>query len=151
MIVFDLRCDTGHRFEAWFGSSADYDDQRARGLLACPLCDSHAVEKAVMAPAVAPKGNRRSETPAGTAAAMLPAHPDHAALAAKLAELKRAVESSCDWVGDRFAAEARAIHEGEAEARGIYGKATPDEVRALHEDGIEVAPLPFRPREASDA
>jgi len=141
MIAYDLKCGRAHVFEAWFGSSADYDDQKARGLLACPLCDDRAVEKAVMAPAVAAKSNQRPAV----------APDDAKALLAKLAEMQAKLEAASDYVGDRFADEARAIHLGEAEARAIHGEATADDAKALAEEGIPVAPLPFRTRRRADA
>lgn len=142
MIIFDLQCDAPHRFEAWFASSQDYDSQRARGLIACPQCHSSQIDKAPMAPAVVAKGNRR---PAPLSAAA--ANPEAARVAAMLAALRAHVEAECDYVGDRFAEEARAIHYGEREAdRGIYGETSGDEAAALAEEGIAVAPLPFRPR-----
>lgn len=141
MIAYDLKCARAHVFEAWFGSSADFDDQKTRGLLACPLCDDRAIDKAVMAPAVGAKGNQRSG--AGTE--------DPKALLAKLAEMQAKLEASSDYVGDRFADEARAIHLGEAEARSIYGEATPADAKALADEGIPVAPLPFRTRKRADA
>jgi hypothetical protein len=141
MIAYDLKCGTGHVFEAWFGSSGDYDDQQARGLLACPLCDDRSVAKAVMAPAVGAKGNQRGDAQ----------REDPKALLAKLAEMQAKLEAASDYVGDRFADEARAIHLGEAEARAIHGEATPDEARALADEGIPVAPLPFRTRRRADA
>ena len=145
MIVFDLRCAGGHVFEAWFGSSEDYDAQAARALVACPICGSVEVGKAVMAPAVSPKGNR-------TALAPPPPTPGEVkSFLAGMAAMQARVEADCDYVGDRFATEARAIHLGEAETRGIYGEATPADAAALHEEGITVAPLPFRPRRAADA
>lgn len=135
MIVFDLRCDTGHVFEAWFGSSADYEAQRMRGLVCCPICGATDVDKAVMAPNVPVKGNQ---------SAYLAAPPEavKSMLAALAAEQKKIVSAS-EHVGDRFADEARAIHLGEAEARSIYGRATRDEARSLMEEGIAIAPLPF--------
>ena len=159
MIVFDLRCAQAHVFEAWFGSSADYEAQRERGLVACPLCGDTTVEKAVMAPAVAPKGNQRrapaSPEPAPAAAPPSPlaAHPPEVvkAMLAALAEVQAKVEANCDYVGDRFADEARAIHHGETESRGIYGEATPEQAAALRDEGIDVAPLPFRPKRNADA
>jgi hypothetical protein len=147
MIVFDLRCARTHVFEAWFGSSADYESQRERGLVNCPICGDTEIAKAVMAPAVAPKGNQRSE--ARPAAAHAPEAVK--AMLAALAALQTKVEADCDYVGDRFADEARAIHVGEAEARGIYGETTIEEALALHEEGIDVAPLPFRPKRTTDA
>lgn len=133
MIVFDLRCDGGHVFESWFGSSADYADQKERGLVRCPLCDSASVEKAVMAPNVAAKGNQRTTTSAD---------PMKAALAALAKAQEKALEGS-EWVGSRFADRARAMHLGEEATAPIHGQATPQEARALIEEGIPVAPLPL--------
>lgn len=133
MIVFDLRCDGGHVFESWFGSSADYADQKERGLVRCPLCDSASVEKAVMAPNVAAKGNQRAA--AG-------ADPMKAALAALAKAQEKALEGS-EWVGSRFADRARAMHLGEEATTPIHGQATPQEARALVEEGVPVAPLPL--------
>lgn len=140
MIVYDLLCDAAHRFEAWFGSSTDYDDQLQRGLLSCPICGSGKVGKAVMAPAVPAKSNQK-------ASAQSLANDDPMA---RLLMLQRAFEANSEYVGDRFAAEARAIHET-GEQRSVHGEATPDEVKALREDGIALLPLPFRPRARSDA
>lgn len=140
MIVFDLVCDAAHRFEAWFGSSADYDNQLARGLLACPLCESSRVGKAVMAPAVPAKSNRTATTPSlANTDAM-----------ARLLHMQRTFEANSDYVGDRFATEARAIHAA-GETRSVHGEASAEEVKALHDDGIPLLPLPFRPRARSDA
>ena len=140
MIVYDLVCDAAHRCEAWFGSGRDYDDQLQRGLLSCPICGSAKVGKAVMAPAVPAKSNRQ---------------PQPQSLAnddpmARLLLLQREFEAGSDYVGDRFAAEARAIHEA-GDTRSIHGEATPAEVQALHADGVPLLPLPFRPRATSDA
>jgi hypothetical protein len=154
MIVFDLQCgDNGHVFEAWFGSTDDYESQRARGLVECPICGSGAIEKAVMAPRLAAKGNSRSEirlpdaSPQSDAPVpMASGETSAAAMKAMLRALaeaqKKALEGS-DYVGKRFAEEARAIHEGDSEERAIHGQATPEEARALIEDGVHVAPLPF--------
>ncbi len=132
MIVFDLRCaGGGHVFEGWFGSSEDYESQRARGLVTCPICNAGEVEKAPMAPNVAAKGNSA---------------PDAATVKKALAEMadlqKRMLEKS-DNVGDRFPDEARAIHLGEAEARAIHGRASREEAKNLADEGVPVAPLPF--------
>ncbi|WP_375287876.1 DUF1178 family protein [Sphingomonas sp.] len=132
MIVFDLRCGTGHVFEAWFGSSGDYDDQVARGLVDCPVCGSSEVGKAVMAPRVG-SGERRGDVSPVEAKAML------RALAAAQGE---ALKNS-RWVGRRFAEEARAIHAGERTGETIHGQATPAEAKALIDDGVPVAPLPL--------
>lgn len=139
MIVFDLRCDGGHVFEAWFGSSTDYGEQQARGLVRCPLCDSDTVEKAVMAPNVAAKGNQRTPATPGT-----PAAPDamKAAYAALAKVQAKALEGS-EWVGTRFADRARAMHLGEETTASIHGQATVEEARALVDEGVPVAPLPL--------
>lgn len=144
MIVFDLRCSpTGHVFEAWFGSSADYESQRQRGLVSCPLCGSDGIEKAVMAPRIGAKGDRAEEPP-GVTRDMVSANPEtmKEMLTAMAAAQKRVLEMS-HYVGDRFAEEARAIHHGETESRSIYGKATAEQVESLVDDGIQVARLPF--------
>jgi hypothetical protein len=146
MIVFDLCCSpNGHVFEAWFGSSDDYESQRRRGLVQCPLCGAEAVEKAVMAPRVGAKGNQ-APTPAPKPAMRDIVSSDPAevkTMLATMAALQKKMLESADYVGTRFADEARAIHLGETEARPIYGKATDAETRSLAEEGIEVAALPF--------
>jgi hypothetical protein len=136
MIRYALICEHAHEFEGWFGSSADFDDQQARGLLECPVCDSKAVRKQIMAPAVA--GTKRTVQDEA-------ARPSQAVMLEAIGALRRHVEENFDDVGDGFAQEARAIHEGKAEARGIYGQATPQEVKELVEDGVPVAPLPPEP------
>lgn len=143
MIVFDLRCADGHRFEGWFGSSGDYASQRERGLLSCPRCGITAVEKAPMAPAVPAKGNRRSEGGGGGELTNTPLPPEVvSAMRALAAAQARALESS-RWVGESFAEETRAMHYGEKELEAVHGKATLAEAKALLEEGIAVAPLPF--------
>jgi hypothetical protein len=136
LIVFDLRCEgSGHVFEAWFGSSEDYESQRGRGLVACPLCGDERVEKAVMAPRVAAKGNQSGNAPVDPVAMK--------AMLAAMASAQKEMLDKSSYVGERFADEARAIHLGEADARSIYGKATRAETESLIEDGIQVSPLPF--------
>jgi hypothetical protein len=136
MIRYALICDRDHEFEGWFGASADFDDQQARGLLECPVCASKAVRKQIMAPAVAgTKRTLQDVSPVQTQAMMMEA----------ISRVRRHVEENFDDVGDSFAREARAIHEGKAEERGIYGQATPAEVRELVEDGVPIAPLPPEP------
>jgi hypothetical protein len=142
MIVFDLRCGGAHVFEAWFGSTADYESQRDRGLIACPLCGDTGIDKAVMAPAVAAKGNRRAAL-----GAIADADPGLAGLLA----LQREMEARSDYVGSAFASEARAMHEGTTPERSIYGEASPAEVRALADEGVPLLPLPFTPLVRSDA
>lgn len=134
MIIFDLKCvGQGHVFEAWFGSSEDYADQKGRGLVSCPLCGSAEVEKAPMAPAVGAKGNQNQGLPPEQMKALLGA----------MAEAQKKMLESSEHVGQRFVDEARAIHLGEAEARAIHGQATPEQADELREEGIPVAALPF--------
>lgn len=138
MIRYALACEHGHEFEGWFGASADYDDQAARGLLECPVCASRAVAKRIMAPAVAGTKAQKSAPAADethTRAMVMEA----------MGQIRRHVEDNFDYVGDTFAREARAIHEGKSEQRGIYGEASPTEVKALVDDGVPVAPLPPEP------
>jgi hypothetical protein len=132
VIVFDLRCAGGHVFEAWFGSSGDYDAQVARGLVDCPMCGSKEIGKAVMAPRVG-SGEARGDVSPMEAKAML-----HALASAQKAALK-----DSRWVGRRFAEEARAMHAGERSNETIHGQATAAEAKALIEDGVPVAPLPL--------
>ncbi len=136
MIRYALTCEHEHEFEGWFSSSADFDDQQGRGLIECPMCASKMVRKQIMAPAVTgTKKTVREMPPAKMQAMMMEA----------AGRIRRHVEENFDDVGDAFASEARAIHEGRAEDRGIYGQATPKEVRELVEDGVPVAPLPAEP------
>ncbi|MBB3981705.1 hypothetical protein GGR44_001352 [Sphingobium fontiphilum] len=150
MIVFDLRCaGAGHVFEAWFGSSADYEDQRARGLLSCPVCGDSQVTKAVMAPAVAPKSNSRpASPPTRSLAAPVPmgTEPDMAKMRALMETLAQAQSKALEnstWVGRDFADQARAMHYGEQDHQRIHGDVAPEEARSLIEEGVPVAPLPF--------
>lgn len=142
MIVFDLRCSGGHVFEAWFGTSYDFDDQAARGLVSCPVCGDAAIEKAMMAPRVGAKGNAGSSPLRPSAPEAPHAAKAKAMLAALAAAQSKALESST-WVGPRFADEARAIHLGDSQNKQIHGQATPEEAKRLIEDGVPVAPLPF--------
>lgn len=146
MIVFDLRCGTGHVFEAWFGSSAAYADQRAAGLIACPLCGDGEIEKAVMAPNVGAKGNRKAEAVPARARPDTETPPTPEAIKAAIAVVAQAqaklLEQS-QWVGRTFADRARAMHAGEEPVTLIHGQATLDQAKELIEDGIAVAPLPL--------
>ena len=144
MIAYDLRCGAeGHVFEGWFASSAAYDEQQGRGLVACPLCGCSDIVKAPMAPAVAVKGNRRSApAPLPAVDACDPPGEAKALLAAAAALQRRLLESS-EPVGDRFADEARAIHLGDAEARPIHGRASRAEAEDLLGEGVPILPLPF--------
>ncbi len=135
MIRYALKCSDGHAFDSWFQSAAAYEKLAAAGMISCAVCGGADVEKAIMAPRVSAGDlpSRPLSRPANTAeAAMI--------------ELRRKVEENADYVGLSFAAEARAIHEGSAPERAIYGEARVDEARKLIEDGVKVAPLPFRTR-----
>ena len=138
MIVFDLRCTRDHVFEAWFGSSEAFEDQRARGLLACPICGDGDIGKAVMAPNIATKGNAQPSS--------LNEAPDPIAIKAAmraLAEAQRKALEKSEWVGGAFADRARAMHVGDADPAPIHGQATMGEAKALADEGVLVAPLPF--------
>ena len=137
MIRFSLTCEHEHEFEAWFRSNDDFDTQRKRGFVECPSCGSREVGKALMAPAVST--GRKQETMA------LAMGEEQRKALAQLKELSRKIRENADYVGDKFAEEARKIHFGEADPRGIYGEATPDEARSLAEDGVEFMPVPIFP------
>lgn len=147
MIVYDLSCDRGHRFEGWFGSSADYGEQHARGLVRCPQCDSADVNKAPMAPAVPAKGNsavanEARQPPAQQLAnAAMPAEVRKAF--AMLAQAQAKALENSQWVGDSFADKARAMHYGETDMAPIHGQASKDEAEELVAEGVAVAPILF--------
>jgi hypothetical protein len=137
VIRFSLHCDRAHDFEGWFRDNADYDTQSKRGFVECPSCGSKKVSKALMAPAVSTA--RKKEKKA------LAANAEQKRMMAELKQLAEKMRENSDYVGDKFAEEARKIHFGETEARGIYGEATPDEARDLIEDGVEFMPIPVFP------
>ena len=139
MIRYALVCDREHEFEGWFGSTDAFDEQQAAGQVACPTCASVAVRKQLMTPAVAGTKRNRQESAPGQNG------PTQAMMMEAMSKIRQHVEENFDDVGDTFAKEARAIHEGKSEVRGIYGEATPKEVRELVEDGVPVAPLPPEP------
>lgn len=145
MIVFDLHCPDGHRFEGWFGSSAEYEAQAANGLVACPLCGSAAVAKAPMAPAVPAKGNRKvaSTKVEKRQVSNTPVPPKVAKAFRALAEAQGKALKDSTWVGDRFADKARSMHYGEMSEASIHGQATRDQAEELAAEGIAVAPLLF--------
>lgn len=149
MIRYQLQCDSDHTFEAWFGNSAAFDKQAGRGLVVCPHCGSVKVEKCMMAPNVSVKGNRKSE-PRSVKAANTDAakqSQSYAELRALMRRMREEVEAKAEYVGPRFAEEARKIHYDEAEARGIYGEASLEDAKALEEEGVEFFPLPPSPEE----
>ena len=133
MIRYSLSCKSDHRFDSWFASAAAYDTLRAAGQVACPVCGGNEVEKTLMAPAVV----------RGEAAPDLRAPKTE--IEQVLAAMRRHVEENSDYVGLNFVAEARKMHLGEVPERSIYGEARPEEARALLEEGVPVAPLPFMP------
>ncbi|MFA7587326.1 MAG: DUF1178 family protein [Novosphingobium sp.] len=148
MIVFDLQCRAGHRFEGWFSSSEDYDRQHARALVTCPQCGEHDIVKAPMAPKLARKGNQieplsrapsSADEPGKLVAQGMPAEVRNTLQA--LATIQAEAIKNSRWVGKTFAEDARAMHYGEREAEAIHGQATPDQARALLDEGIEIAPL----------
>lgn len=149
MIRFSLRCDQAHEFEIWFGSNADFDEQRARGLVTCPTCGSSDVEKALMAPAIA-KADAERAAPAvtgGPEGSRLALDPKRLEMLKTIREMVRQVRANSEDVGDRFPEEARRIHHGETEERGIVGRASAEDARALIEEGIGIAPLPDLPED----
>lgn len=163
MIRYALNCTQGHAFESWFQNSAAFDKQNRRGLVTCPVCGASKVEKAIMAPKLtrARKPERAEPpTPASPPAVAKPVPPMAPGKAAvsmtlpaerelrrKLKELRDHVTRNADYVGARFPEEARKMHYGELEHRSIYGEATREEAKALHEEGIEFHPLPILPED----
>ena len=158
MIRYSLRCDRGHAFESWFQSSSAYEQQEKRKLVNCPTCGSDKVERAIMAPQIAGKKGREIAAPepapapapeattaASTSTPLLMAQERE--LRAKLKELRDHIVKNADNVGERFPTEARKMHYGDIEHRPIYGEASPDEARALIEEGVEVSPLPVLPED----
>lgn len=139
MIRYSMTCNDGHSFDGWFGSAAGYDRLDGAGLLACAICGSAKISKSLMAPMVV---TDRVIVAVPSAPLSTPASPAEAALAA----LRRKVEENSEYVGMSFATEARAIHDGDAPERSIWGETRPDEAMALIKDGIPVAPLPFMPK-----
>lgn len=151
MIVFDLKCRKDHVFEAWFPDSASFASQVEAGKVLCPVCGSRKVAKALMAPNVAKRKSDAAEPPRrGEAGAVAVGETAKAGeLRRLLRELREHVEKNCDYVGERFAEEARRIHYGETDPRGIYGETSEADAEALADEGIEVARVPWLPRENS--
>jgi hypothetical protein len=164
MIRYALNCDQGHNFESWFASSSAFDKQAKRGLVTCPICGSAKVEKAIMAPNLAPNlaaklgdsgtADPRPPTPTPPTPPLQPMPPKtpvammsaaERELRHKLKELRDHITKNAHYVGPRFPEEARKVHYGEAEHRSIYGEASPEEAKQLHEEGIEFHPLPILP------
>ena len=160
MIRYSLACERGHEFESWFASSSAYDKQAKRGLIACPMCGSTNVEKAIMAPRLG-RSDKTIDVPAPPAAAAPPPpapapqgaepvamiSPQERELRTKLKELRDHLTKNAENVGRKFPEQARKMHYGEIEHRSIYGEASPQEAKDLHEEGIEFHPLPVLPDE----
>ncbi|MBN9043729.1 MAG: hypothetical protein BGP05_16085 [Rhizobiales bacterium 62-47] len=151
MILYDLRCEHGHKFESWFQNSAAYDSQRKRKLVNCPSCGSAKIEKAIMAPQLAGTRKRGKASPPPAASEQTAATPlvmaQELELRAKLKELRDHVVKNADNVGEQFPNEARKMHYGDIEHRPIYGEASAEEARSLIDEGIEVMPLPVLPED----
>ena len=157
MIAYTLACDAGHEFESWFASSQAYETQEKRGLVSCPICGSAKVGKTLMAPSVARtdnvtrRGTGQSEVPAEPQQQEAPQQPvamlgeRERQLRDMIRALHKHVSENADYVGRRFSEEARQMHQGEIEHRSIWGEASPEEAKALIEEGIEVQPLPKLP------
>ncbi|NRB17635.1 MAG: DUF1178 family protein [Rhodobacteraceae bacterium] len=173
MIQYSLKCEAGHTFDSWFQSAAGFDKLAANGLISCAVCGSGSVEKAIMAPRVRPgrnavsgrgepdvaaakgsDGDRSAQAGAkGPGSGLAVGNPSAAGALSRpaneaeraIAELRRKVEDNSDYVGKDFVTQARAMHDGDAPGRAIYGEAKLDEAKALIEEGIPVMPLPFRP------
>lgn len=159
MILYELNCSGGHAFDAWFKDADSCDRQIKRKIVECPVCGGNSVAKALMAPRIGKGSTAKiapAETPEAPAAAAVPAirqgadSGKMAVMAAHmretLGEIRKQIEANCDYVGGDFAEEARKIHYGEAEARGIYGEATEDQHQELVEEGVEIARIPWLPR-----
>jgi hypothetical protein len=158
MILFELQCGKAHSFEGWFRDNATYETQEGAGTIVCPLCGDTTVRKALMAPRIGKGGGKaRDVLPAETAAeapvadnpkalARRAAEQQARALRKQLLEVRAKVEASCDYVGPRFAEEARRIHHGETERHNIYGEASREEAQALTEEGIDFGTVPWVPR-----
>jgi hypothetical protein len=154
MIHYDLRCSQDHAFDGWYKDSAAFDRLARRGLLECPHCGDTKIDRALMRPAVPKKGNAALPAPvpeapqppavADTAAVAGPPLP--AQMRAMLQRMRAEVEKNCDYVGPQFAEEARKMHRGESDKRGIYGETSPEQAEALAEEGIEIARIPWVPR-----
>lgn len=140
MIRFSLHCGNAHEFDAWFRSNEDFDEQKKSGLLSCPFCHSTSIEKQLMAPAVSTARKREQQVGLGLEA-------EQQKMLSALREVTKKVRKEAEYVGDRFAEEARRIHFKEVEERAIYGEASVKEVSSLVEDGIPVVPLPSLPED----
>jgi hypothetical protein len=144
MIRYDLICNKGHAFDGWFRDSDGFEKQLRHKLVACSHCGSEKIEKQIMAPGIPAKSNKTSQTMvAGTV------DPRTQELMQMMREVRKTVAENSEYVGDRFADQARKMHYAEIKKRGIYGEATPEEAKALIDEGIEVHPLPRLPEDSN--
>jgi hypothetical protein len=141
MIHYQLRCDAAHEFDGWFANSEGFESQARRGLISCPVCADTHITRALMTPGIPRKGEKETAQPAPPSPAAGGAIPD--AVRAALQRLRHEVETRCEYVGADFAEEARRIHHGETELRGIYGESSEEEAAALVEEGIDIARIPW--------
>ncbi len=139
MIHYSLICENEHKFDGWFRNAEAYERQHESGIVTCPVCTSNKVDKALMAPSVSRASSEKVSLSIG--------HPEQQQLRAAMQALRDKVVSEADYVGDKFAEEARKIHFKEVDARGIYGEATREEVTGLIEEGVDFMPLPHVPEE----
>ncbi len=149
MIHYQLRCDAAHEFDGWFANSEGFESQASRGLIVCPVCSNTHITRALMTPGIPRKGEKRQEQ-TEAAADPLPGPVSPAAggvipdaVRAALQRLRQEVEKNCEYVGSEFAEEARRIHHGEADRRGIYGESSEEEAEALADEGIDIARIPW--------
>ncbi len=153
MIHYQLQCEQDHEFDGWFNDSAGFEKQAKRGLIECPTCGGTKVRRALMTPAVSTRDPPAPKPPAPVPEILPPAPtplpragmPMPARMVALLQRMRAEVEKRCDYVGPGFADEARKIHRGESQERGIYGETTPDEAETLAEEGIEIHAIPWVP------
>ncbi len=141
MIRYDLICSNGHEFDSWFTSSSAFDEQNRAGFVGCPFCESVEISKRLMRPGITGKSNRKDDKPLATS------DPKLKQMVEMIRQMRRHVEKNAEYVGREFASEARKIHYEEAPARGIYGEATLEDAKSLHEEGVEVHALPELPEE----
>jgi len=144
MIKFTLECEAGHDFEGWFGNSKDFEAQVQRNLVSCPVCGSLKVEKALMAPSVS---TSRTKAKIQEKINVATVNKSRQAMFAELKKMRDKITANAEDVGEKFPEEARKIHYGESEERGIYGEASPEDVKDLVEEGVKIAPLPVLPED----
>lgn len=147
MIHYTLVCEADHQFEGWFRSSDDFTTQVAQGLVTCPVCGSASVSRGLMAPSVQSGRVREERDDAAKRQSVMMPNPTQKMMLEALREIRKKVTENATYVGEKFAEEARKMHYGEAEHRGIYGEATAEEAHSLSEEGIEFQPLPAVPED----